>query len=93
LKGELVHSDIGGVDMHTINDALVKLFLAMPPRNTAALALSAAEAVDRTLADLPADILPAIEAMNDRGALDRAFHRHMHLDEIDALLKAKPGRK
>jgi hypothetical protein len=86
-RGELVRSDIDGVDMHTINDALVTLFLSMPPRRVTELAISAAEAVDKALTNLPADVLPSIEAMNDRGALDRAFHRKMHLDEIEVFLK------
>jgi hypothetical protein len=84
-------SDINGLDMNTVNDALVPLFLAMPPRKVAELAVSAAEAVDKEVASLPADLLPKIEAMGDRVALNRGFHRKMHLDEIETLLKSKRG--
>ena len=86
-------SNIEGVDMHTVNDALVPFFLALPPRKLAALAVSAAEAVDKELENLPAEMLPAIEALGDRNALNRGIHRKMHLDEIEALLKAKHSRK
>ncbi len=81
-------SDIGGIDMHTVNDALIPIFLAMPVRKTAALCLAAAEKVDNELGSLSPEMVKEIEALNDRYALDRAFHRDMHLDEIEALLKA-----
>ena len=88
-QGDLTPSDIDGVDMHTINDALVPFFLAMPPRKLAELAVSAAEKLDKGLASLPAEMLPKIEALGDRHALNRGIHRKMHLDEIDAFLKSK----
>jgi hypothetical protein len=86
-------SDIDGVDLHTINDALLPIFLAIPVRKAAELAVLAAVKVDKALEDLPADMLPAIEALKDRHALNRGIHRKMHLDEIDALLKTKRGKK
>ena len=88
-RRELERSDIGGVSMDTTNDALITVFLAMPPRTAAELVVKAAEAVDKAVADLPNDVIPRIQAMNDRGALDRAYHRQMHLDEIEAFLKTK----
>ncbi len=90
---ELTPSDIGGVDMHTINDALVPFFLAMTPRKLAEMAVSAAEAVDKALESLPADLLPAIMSMGDRNALNRGLHRKMHLDEIEVFLKNKRKAK
>jgi hypothetical protein len=92
-KNELIRSDIDGLAMHTINDALLNIFLTIPPRKLAEAAVRAAEAVDRELAEIPDELLPTIEAMNDRGALDRAFHRKMHLDEIEALQAGKWGRR
>lgn len=83
-------SDISGLDMHTVNDALVPVFLAMPVRKTVELCLAAAEKVDGELESLSPEMAKEIEALNDRYALDRAFHRDMHLDEIDSMLR---GRK
>ena len=86
-------SDITGMDLDTINDALVPLFLAMPVRNVVELAVSAAEKVDEELESLSPELITAIEKLGDRHALDRSIHRKMHLDEIDVLLKAKRGGK
>jgi hypothetical protein len=92
-QGKLTPSNIDGVDMDTVNDALGHIFLTMPPRKLAELAISAAEKLDKELAGLPSEIIPAIEAMGDRHALNRADHRKMHLDEIETFLKGKiPNR-
>jgi hypothetical protein len=88
-QGELTPSDIHGVDMDTVNDALEQIFLTMPPRKLAELAVSAAEKLDKELEDLPAEIISAIEDVGDRNALNRGAHRKMHLDEIEAFLKTK----
>ena len=78
--------------MDTTNDALITFFLAMPPRKVAELAVKAAEAVDKAVAELSDDVILKIQAMNDRAALDRAFHRQIHLDEIEAFL-VKQGKR
>ena len=72
-----------------VNDALIPLLLAIPPRKAAELAVLTAEALDKELEELPPDMITAIESLKDRHALNRAIHRKMHLDEIDALLKTK----
>lgn len=82
-------SDIVGLEMNTINDALVPLFLAMPPRKVAELAVKAAEAVDKELATLPEDFLPQIEGLGEPTYINRGIHRQIHLDEIEMLLKSK----
>jgi len=92
-QGDLTRSDIDGVDMHTVNDALVPFFLALPPRTLAELAVNAAEKLDKELKSLPIDILPRIQAMGDRNALNRGHHRKMHLDEIDAFLKSQRKKR
>jgi hypothetical protein len=71
------------------NDALLPVLLAIPPRKAAQLSVSTAAALDKELEELPAEMVKAIEALQEPTALDRAHHRNMHLDEIDALLKAK----
>jgi hypothetical protein len=86
-------SGMNDVDTHTINDALVPFFLVMPVRKAAELAIVAAVKLDRELEKLPAAMLPAIEAAGDRHALNRGIHRQMHIEEIEALLKAQRSVK
>jgi hypothetical protein len=77
------------IDVDIINDALVPLLLAIPPRKAANLSVLTAEVLDRELEEASPDLIAAIEAMGDIHALDRSIHRNLHLDEIEALLKAK----
>jgi len=86
-------SDITGLDMDTINDALVPLFLAMPVRKVAEAAVLAAERVDKELANIPDDMLPKIEALGDSVALNRGFHRNLHLDDIEGFFITEHGKK
>lgn len=75
-----------------VNDTLIPVLLAIPPRKAAELAVFTAETLDKELEELSPEMLKDIEALNDRFALDRAIHRNMHLDEIDTLLKANRGK-
>ncbi|UCH50537.1 MAG: maleylpyruvate isomerase N-terminal domain-containing protein [Chloroflexota bacterium] len=77
------------IDADIINDALVPLLLAIPPRKAANLSITIAEALDRELEEASPDLIEAMEASGDIHALDRSIHRNLHLDEIDALLKTK----
>ena len=74
-------------DIDWINDAGKALWLALPPRVAAELALSVADTVDRRVAAVSDAIIEA----NTRGGapLDwrRAQHRREHLDEIERLLR------
>jgi hypothetical protein len=88
-KNGVEPSDIVGINLNTINDALVAIFLAMPPRKVAELAVNAAEKIDKEIASLPDDLLQKIQALGDRHALDRGHHRQVHLDEIEVFLKAR----
>lgn len=78
-------------DDDVINDALLPLLLALHPREAADLAISSAEAIDRELEALSPDLVAAIEGLGDKHALNRAIHRRMHLDEIEAFLRKKSG--
>ena len=73
-------------DVDWINDAAKGLCLALPPRVAAQLALSTAEAVDRKVEALPADLLTTNVAAGNPINLNRAEHRHQHLDEIERTL-------
>jgi len=76
-----------------VNDVLIPLLLAIPPKKAADLAVKAAEALDKEIEALPDKIRREIEALNDPKALERAIHRNQHLDEIEDFLKNKTGGK
>jgi hypothetical protein len=92
-KNQIKKSDITGLDMDTVNDALVTIFLAMPARKIAELSIKSAEAVDKEIAGLTAEQTAKIEKIWNIHALNRGLHRKMHLDEIEVLLKDKRGKK
>jgi hypothetical protein len=71
-----------------VNDALIPILLAIPPRKAAELAVAAAEKIDKDLEDLKPEMLKAVEALKEPMIFDRAHHRNMHLDEIDTFLKS-----
>jgi len=72
------------VDVDWINDAGKPFLLALPPRKAAELAVAIAEAVDRRVAALPEDLVTKNAAAGSPLNLSRAFHRKVHLDEIEA---------
>jgi hypothetical protein len=79
-------SDVEPEDVTWVNDAARHLIDAIPPRDTAQLALRLAEEVDQHVAALP----PERVWPNDPHSLLNAFraeHRGEHLDEIEAALR------
>ena len=81
------------IDEDTMNDALVPFFLALPPKKAAYLAVSIAEELDSELEESSAEFIATMENSGDRHALNRAIHRKMHLDDIEALLQIKRKTK
>ena len=79
------------VDIVILNDALLPLWLALPPRKAARLALESAAAIDEELAQTDADLIARIEHIEGKSRVFRSIHRKMHLDEIEALFN-KGGR-
>ncbi|MBI5606558.1 MAG: maleylpyruvate isomerase N-terminal domain-containing protein [Deltaproteobacteria bacterium] len=77
------------IDIDVINESLLPLWLALPPRAAAGLAVSAAEAIDRELEEAPEELIAAIESLGERFRLYRSDHRKMHLDQIEEVLKNK----
>lgn len=71
-----------------INDAAKPMFLALPPRRAADLAVAIAEATDRKVASLSDDLITRNAALDTPVMLARANHRRGHLDEIERALKA-----
>jgi hypothetical protein len=79
------------VDIEVLNDSLLPLCLAMPPRAAANLAVSSAEAIDRELEETPSELIAALESLGEKFRLYRSVHRRMHLDQIEEFLKNKGG--
>lgn len=79
---------IDGKDVDWINDSAKALGLALPPRTAARLALAIAEAVDRRVETLSAELVAANTAAGMPLNLLRAEHRKEHLDEIERALGA-----
>jgi hypothetical protein len=77
------------IDVDVTNDALLPLWLALPPRAAASLAVSAAEGIDRELEKASPELISAIENLGDRFRLYRSEHRKLHLDHIEQFLKKK----
>jgi len=77
------------IDIDVTNDSLLPIWLAIPPRAAAELAVSSAEAIDRELEASSSEFISAIESLGESFRLYRSTHRKIHLDEIEALLENK----
>jgi hypothetical protein len=73
-------------DIDWANDATKLLFLALPPREAANLALRLAEETDARVAALGDEVLAQNEAAGTPLNVSRAEHRREHLDEIERAL-------
>ena len=69
-----------------VNDLSLPLWLAVPPREAARIAIETSEALDKRLEEYPPALLEEIYNYNKRWVV-RALHRDAHLDEADAALK------
>jgi hypothetical protein len=70
-----------------VNDISLPLWMAIPPREAARLAIATAEQLDQRLEALSPDLLEEIAAYNMRYVM-RALHRGEHLDEVEQALNA-----
>ena len=59
----------------------------MPPREAVRRAILTAEALDRVIQDLPADVAQAVATVRP-WSLNRLLHRPEHLDEVEQALGA-----
>lgn len=73
-------------DVDWINDSAKPMFLALPPRRAAELAVSLAQAVDRKVETLSEEMLARNAAAGGPLNLVRATHRREHLDELERAL-------
>jgi hypothetical protein len=77
-----------GAHVDWINDAAKPMFLALPPRRAAELAVAIAEVTDRKVESLSDELVTRNAAAGTPVMLTRANHRREHLDEIERGLKA-----
>ena len=77
------------IDIDVINDALLSLWLLLPPREAANLAVSCAESIDRELEEASIDFVTQIESIEGKSRIYRSMHRKMHLDQIEELINKK----
>jgi len=81
--------ELSPIDIDLTNDSLLSLWLALPPRAAADLAVSSAEAIDRELQEAASDLISAIDGLGEKFRLYRSIHRKMHLDQIEEILKKR----
>jgi len=79
--------ELSPIDIDLTNDSLFSLWLALPPRAAANLAVSAAEAIDRELEEAAPDLIANIESLGENFRLYRSIHRKLHLDQIEEILR------
>ncbi len=77
------------IDSNAVNDTLLSIFLEMPPRKAANLAISSAESIDKELEEAPDALIIEMEKLAHKARLYRCNHRKLHLDEIEALLSKR----
>ena len=74
------------IDFDITNDALLSIWLAIPPRKAANLAVSSAEAIDHEIEEVSTEFINDIVALGEPFRLYRSIHRKQHLDEIEEFL-------
>jgi hypothetical protein len=82
--GELIGFSDAVIDI--VNAASLPMWLALPGRTAADLALQAAETVDARIETLPDDALNQATSQDLRFMLERSGHRTEHLNQIEASL-------
>ena len=88
-KWEKSGVELSPIDIDLTNDSLLSLWLALPPRAAAELAVASAEAIDRELEAAAPEMIAAIESLREKFRLYRSIHRKLHLDEIEELLQKR----
>ena len=77
------------IDIDITNDSLLSIWLAIPPRAAADLAVSSAEEIDRELEEASSDLITKIESLGEKFRLYRSIHRKLHVDQIVKLLNSR----
>lgn len=81
--------ELSPIDIDVTNDSLLSLWLAIPPRAAANLAVSSAEEIDRELEEASSDLITKIDRLGEKSRLYRSVHRKLHVDQIEELLNKR----
>ena len=87
-RGESPPADEPGWYSDLLNETLLVQWRALPPRETARLALEAAAGVDRKIETLDAAVAAAISERGESWRLQRSTHRREHIEQIERALAA-----
>jgi hypothetical protein len=71
---------------YQLNDILTPILRAIPARQAARLAITAAEKLDKELEQCSIELINEMKEANRR-LIDRSIHRNLHLDEIENAIK------
>ena len=77
------------IDIDVTNDSLLSIWLAIPPRAAANLAVSSAEEMDRELEEASSDLITKIESFGEKFRLYRSIHRKLHVEQIVEVLNSR----
>jgi hypothetical protein len=75
-----------GADPEVLNEALAAEWELLPPRETARLAIEAAERLDAAIEAAGPDLVAAIQASGNTRQLSRIGHRTEHVEQIERAL-------
>ena len=64
------------------------MFLALPPRAAARLAIEKAHLVDQAIAELDPEFIEKIKTVGKNVRLERYIHRRLHMDEIERAVRS-----
>lgn len=67
------------------NDALLPVFLALPPRAAVQLAVESADLIDQKLETFSDEFLAAMRSLPNQPNLDRGRHRREHLAQLESI--------
>jgi len=71
-----------------VNDYVLPLLVAIPPREAVRVALESAEALDGRLESFPQALTDEVNQYNPRW-VNRSLHRNDHLNEAEAALRGR----
>jgi len=78
------------VDTDVVNDAVMALCLAIPPRAAAGLALEKSAEINRLIETLTPEMVDRIQEIGSAVHLTRHEHKRMHLEELEQAAGGKP---
>ncbi len=79
--------EYSALDTDIINEVTREIFIEMPPRIAANIAVEKARILDQILKELEPEFIEKIRTVGKNVRLERYIHRRLHLDEIEKALK------